>query len=156
MTLNGTETLIVAFTFNVKSKSVLDLIDILLIFTSANELVWSREIPGEIGNKINMVSHVQWNFSVLNIILWQNIKFLCISSLTAESFVGKGLVVKGFRRHARRRFGQVKYKYCHYFVTLEEGEPPEHYYPHRRKLTPQEMLEEWLESKRQRTIPMSL
>ncbi|XP_042874563.1 39S ribosomal protein L22, mitochondrial-like [Penaeus japonicus] len=74
----------------------------------------------------------------------------------SESFVGKGLVVKGFRRHARRRFGKVQYKYCHYFVTLEEGEPPEHYYPHRRKLMPQEMLEEWLESKRQRNIPMSL
>ncbi|XP_047483383.1 39S ribosomal protein L22, mitochondrial-like [Penaeus chinensis] len=74
----------------------------------------------------------------------------------SESFVGKGLVIKGFRRHARRRFGHVKYKHCHYFVTLEEGEPPEHYYPHSRKLTPQEMLEEWLESKRKRTIPMSL
>ncbi|KAK3883536.1 hypothetical protein Pcinc_012140 [Petrolisthes cinctipes] len=74
----------------------------------------------------------------------------------SESFVGKGIVFKGYRRHARRRFGKVEYKHCHYFVTLEEGEPPEHYYWHRRPLTPQEMLEEWLESQRRRIIPGAL
>ncbi|XP_071522841.1 large ribosomal subunit protein uL22m isoform X2 [Panulirus ornatus] len=74
----------------------------------------------------------------------------------SESFVGKGMVIKGFRRHARRRMGVVEYKYCHYFVTLEEGEPPEHYYHFRRNLTPQEMLQEWLEEQRMRTINLSL
>ncbi|XP_042233715.1 39S ribosomal protein L22, mitochondrial-like [Homarus americanus] len=74
----------------------------------------------------------------------------------SESFVGKGMVIRGFRRHARSRFGKVEYKYCHYFVTLEEGEPPEHYYPHRRPLTPQEMLQEWIDNQRQRTITRSL
>lgn len=74
----------------------------------------------------------------------------------SESFVGKGMIIRGYRRHARRRFGKVEYKYCHYFVTLEEGDPPEHYYPFRRPRTPQELLEEWMEEQRRRTIIKSL
>ncbi|XP_076044977.1 mitochondrial ribosomal protein L22 [Oratosquilla oratoria] len=74
----------------------------------------------------------------------------------AESFVSKGPVIKGFRRHARKRVGEVKYKHCHYMVRLEEGKPPEHYYHYRRDLTPQEMLEQWLDDQRKRTIIRSL
>lgn len=74
----------------------------------------------------------------------------------SESFVNKGMVIKGFRRHARRRYGRIDYKHCHYFVTLEEGEPPEHYYYHLRKRTPQELLEEWMETQRLRTVPSAL
>ncbi|KAK7076815.1 54S ribosomal protein L22, mitochondrial [Halocaridina rubra] len=74
----------------------------------------------------------------------------------SESFSCKGRVMKGYRRHARKRFGNIEYKYCHYFVTLEEGDPPEHYYPHTRTLTAKEMLEEWMEDQRQRRIPFSL
>lgn len=70
----------------------------------------------------------------------------------SESFVTKGMVIKGMRRHARRRFGTVRYRYCHYFVTLEEGEPPEHYYPHTRHLTGPEMLQQWMEDLRKRNI----
>lgn len=41
--------------------------------------------------------------------------------LVAESFVSKGQVIKGMRRHGRARFGIVQYFHCHYFVRLEEG-----------------------------------
>lgn len=41
---------------------------------------------------------------------------------------GKGLVVKGIRKHARMRFGEIRYFYCHIMVKLAEGEPPVHFY----------------------------
>lgn len=41
---------------------------------------------------------------------------------------GKGLVIKGVRKHARMRFGIVRYFYCHVMVKLTEGDPPDHYY----------------------------
>lgn len=74
----------------------------------------------------------------------------------AESFVSKGIVYRGFRRHARRRFGRVEYKHCHYFVTLEEGDPPAHYYPHHCPLTPQEHIERYVENLRKRNVPKAL
>lgn len=40
----------------------------------------------------------------------------------------KGLVVKGFRKHARMRFGEVRYFYSHVCIKLTEGEPPKHFY----------------------------
>ncbi|XP_023016107.1 mitochondrial ribosomal protein L22 [Leptinotarsa decemlineata] len=73
----------------------------------------------------------------------------------AESFVGKGVVIKGMRRHARMRFGIIRYFHIHYFVRLEEGTPPEHYYlPYPKK--PHEQLSDWLESMRKRKIINSL
>ncbi|XP_016984422.1 39S ribosomal protein L22, mitochondrial [Drosophila rhopaloa] len=72
----------------------------------------------------------------------------------AESFVGKGRVFKGVRRHGRGRFGQVEYKHCHYFVRLEEGEPPQHYY--QEPQTPEQQYEHWLEQMRSRKITNSL
>ncbi|XP_016923826.2 large ribosomal subunit protein uL22m [Drosophila suzukii] len=72
----------------------------------------------------------------------------------AESFVGKGRVFKGVRRHARGRFGKVEYKHCHYFVRLEEGEPPQHYY--QEPQTPEQQYEHWLEQMRSRKIINSL
>ncbi|KAH8304130.1 hypothetical protein KR059_001031 [Drosophila kikkawai] len=72
----------------------------------------------------------------------------------AESFVGKGRVFKGMRRHARGRFGHVEYKHCHYFVRLEEGEPPKHYY--QEPQTPEQQYEHWLEQMRSRKIINSL
>lgn len=74
---------------------------------------------------------------------------------TAESFVGKGRVIKGFRRHARGRFGIVEYKHCHYFVRLEEGEPPKNYYLPNPQ-TPSEQFEKWLEQMRMRKVINSL
>ncbi|CAK1578307.1 unnamed protein product [Parnassius mnemosyne] len=69
----------------------------------------------------------------------------------AESFANKGMVVKGVRRHARGRMGEVRYTYSHYFVRLEEGKPPKDYYKI-NALTPQEQLDAWLEQMRKRKI----
>ncbi|KAF6200504.1 hypothetical protein GE061_004947 [Apolygus lucorum] len=73
----------------------------------------------------------------------------------AESFVSKGVTVKGMRRHARMRAGIIKYRYCHYYVRLEEGKPPENYYnrPSRDKET---LLNDWLQRMRYRRIVGSL
>ncbi|XP_018579948.1 39S ribosomal protein L22, mitochondrial [Anoplophora glabripennis] len=72
----------------------------------------------------------------------------------AESFVSKGHVVKGIRRHARARFGVVEYFHCHYFVRLEEGKPPKHYYlPAPQQ--PHEQLQDWLANMRKRKITNS-
>lgn len=54
--------------------------------------------------------------------------------------------MKGLRRHARKRFGVVEYKHCHYFVRLEEGPPPKDYY------LPQpdgpSLLKRWIQERR--------
>lgn len=47
----------------------------------------------------------------------------------AESFSTKGVVFRGWRKHARMRFGEVRYFHCHYFVRLVEGDPPPNYLP---------------------------
>uniref|UniRef100_A0A182U201 Large ribosomal subunit protein uL22m n=1 Tax=Anopheles melas TaxID=34690 RepID=A0A182U201_9DIPT len=73
----------------------------------------------------------------------------------AESFCGKGRVFKGMRRHARGRTGEVEYKHCHYFVRLEEGTPPAHYYPAAPK-TGEQQLSEWEEAMRKRKVTGSL
>lgn len=75
--------------------------------------------------------------------------------LPAESFVGKGRVFKGMRRHARGRFGRVEYKHCHYFLRLEEGEPPQQYYLPEPQ-TPQEQYEHWVQQMRSRKVINSL
>nr|ABD36230.2 mitochondrial ribosomal protein L22 [Bombyx mori] len=72
----------------------------------------------------------------------------------AESFSGKGMVFKGIRRHARGRWGEVRYKYSHYFVRLEEGKPPTDYYK-RKPLLPSNQLQDWLEQMRRRKITNS-
>lgn len=71
--------------------------------------------------------------------------------ISAESFSGKGTVIKGVRRHARGRMGEVRYQYSHYFVRLEEGKPPKDYY-NLNPLTPQQQLDKWLENMRERKI----
>lgn len=75
--------------------------------------------------------------------------------ISAESFVGKGYVIRGYRRHARMRVGKVEYKYCNYYVRLEEGKPPLNYYnkPARDRNT---LLSEWMELMRNRRIVSSL
>ncbi|XP_046671881.1 39S ribosomal protein L22, mitochondrial-like [Homalodisca vitripennis] len=69
----------------------------------------------------------------------------------AESFVGKGLTVKGLRRHARMRPGRIDYRYCHYFVRLEEGPPPKQYYWSEDR-SGEGLLKKWLQEKRDRAI----
>jgi len=74
---------------------------------------------------------------------------------SAESFSTKGIVIKGLRRHARNRKGVIHYRYCHYFVRLEEGQPPKHYYlPHPK--SGEELLEDWLRNMHMRKVPNSL
>jgi large subunit ribosomal protein L22 len=74
--------------------------------------------------------------------------------IPAESFTGKGFVMKGIRRHARKRAGLVEYKHCHYFVRLEEGPPPENYYePNPDGPT---LLQMWIEERRAQRILGSL
>lgn len=68
----------------------------------------------------------------------------------AESFVGKGIVVKGLRRHARARYGTLHYRYCHYFVKLAEGSPPAYYY--KPEPTGWEYMEDYLHEWRSRTV----
>lgn len=69
--------------------------------------------------------------------------------------MGKGKVFKGFRRHARGRYGVVEYKHCHYFVRLEEGAPPKNYYLPEPQ-TPTEQFESWLQQMRSRKVINSL
>lgn len=66
----------------------------------------------------------------------------------------KGKVFRGVRRHARARVGKVEYFHCHYYVRLEEGSPPKDYYG--RQVTPEEQLENWMESMRNRKVINSL
>ncbi|CAL1275796.1 unnamed protein product [Larinioides sclopetarius] len=83
----------------------------------------------------------------------QNVEFK--SNLwVAQSFVGKALIIKGLRKHARMRFGVVHYRYCHYFVRLVEGPPPKHYY--KPELTGDEKLEEYFAELRARRIHRTL
>ncbi|XP_035207189.1 39S ribosomal protein L22, mitochondrial-like isoform X2 [Stegodyphus dumicola] len=76
------------------------------------------------------------------------------SNLWVESFVGKGQIIKGIRKHAKMRFGIIHYRYCHYFVRLVEGPPPKHYYT--PELTGNEKLEEYFAELRARRIHRTL
>ncbi|XP_076618262.1 mitochondrial ribosomal protein L22 isoform X2 [Colletes latitarsis] len=73
----------------------------------------------------------------------------------AESFATKGKIIKGVRRHAKGRVGEVRYKYCHYYVRLEEGKPPKHYYASAPK-DGEELLQDWMDKMRRRKVHNSL
>jgi len=68
----------------------------------------------------------------------------------AESFCTKGVVVKGIRRHARKRVGLVEYFHSHYFVRLEEGPPPEHYFA--PKSDGPTLLQQWIDDRRNQRV----
>lgn len=74
----------------------------------------------------------------------------------SESFCTKGLMIKGMRRHAKQRQGEIRYMYVHYYVTLEEGKPPEHYYHFQAPKSKEELLNEYKEGLRKRKIYNSL
>ena len=76
------------------------------------------------------------------------------SLCAGDSFVGKGQVVKGLRKHMGPRYGIVHYRYVHYFVRLREGRPPKHYYP--PPPTGHEKMEEYITEKRRRRIVLTL
>ncbi|XP_076447066.1 large ribosomal subunit protein uL22m-like [Babylonia areolata] len=71
-----------------------------------------------------------------------------------DSFVGKGKVVKGIRKHMGPRYGLVRYRFVHYFVRLREGKPPEHYYT--PPMTGYQKMEEYITEHRKRRIINSL
>ena len=74
---------------------------------------------------------------------------------SAESYATKAMVIKGIRRHAKMRTGEVRYTFSHYFVRLEEGTPPVDYYKREPKNKDQ-LLEQWKESMRCRKASGSL
>ncbi|CAH1397173.1 unnamed protein product [Nezara viridula] len=73
----------------------------------------------------------------------------------AESFVNKGNYIKGIRRHARGRVGEVEYKYCNYYIRLEEGQPPANYY-NKPVMDKEILLSKWIEQMRNRKVISSL
>ncbi|XP_017886750.1 39S ribosomal protein L22, mitochondrial [Ceratina calcarata] len=73
----------------------------------------------------------------------------------AESFATKGAIIKGIRRHSRGRPGIVHYRYCNYYVRLEEGKPPKHYYQPAPQ-SGEELLKEWMDQMHNRKIINSL
>lgn len=73
----------------------------------------------------------------------------------AESFSTKGIVIKGIRRHAKGRGAIQRYRYCHYFVRLEEGQPPKNYCLRNPK-TGEELLNNWLKNMHMRKVFNSL
>src|SRR5699024_6710787 len=79
----------------------------------------------------------------------------------AESFCTKGLVVKGYRKHARARYGEVHYYHTHYYVKLVEGEPPVGYGPGQEPYAGpanavDERLKQYIEKLRKRRIDFAL
>ncbi|CAG5134441.1 unnamed protein product, partial [Candidula unifasciata] len=68
----------------------------------------------------------------------------------ADSFVTKGIVVKGVRKHARGRKGIIHYRYTNYYVRLREGKPPEHYYAPEK--TGNELMADYIRKHRQKEI----
>ena len=70
----------------------------------------------------------------------------------AESFAESFENIRGSRRHGRGRMGTVMYRYISYFVRLEEGIPPEHYYDHNVQKNPKQMLEEYVKEHREKYI----
>lgn len=66
----------------------------------------------------------------------------------------KGLVIKGLRKHARMRFGQISYFYSHILVKLREGNPPQHFY--RPPKDGNDMLKDYYDELRARKIPQGL
>ncbi|XP_076319147.1 mitochondrial ribosomal protein L22 isoform X2 [Tachypleus tridentatus] len=72
----------------------------------------------------------------------------------AESNACRGQYVKGIRKHARRRLGEVHYKYCHYLVRLVEGPPPPYYFE--PEPSGNEKLQQYLDERRNRKIILSL
>lgn len=54
------------------------------------------------------------------------------------------------------RIGEVRYKYCHYHVRLEEGTPPPIYYYKDRFRSGPELLDAWLRDMRSRNVKYSI
>lgn len=62
--------------------------------------------------------------------------------------------IKGVRKHRAMRLGMVEYKYCTYYVRLEEGAPPPKY--HLEAETYEARAKEYIENLRKRSIHLSI
>ncbi|XP_059152028.1 large ribosomal subunit protein uL22m-like [Physella acuta] len=71
-----------------------------------------------------------------------------------DSFVSKGIIIKGVRKHARMRFGVIQYRYTNYFLRLREGKPPKDYYPPEK--TGNELMQDYIRRQRSRVIQYGL
>lgn len=60
------------------------------------------------------------------------------------------------RKHAKGRTGEIRYMYCNYYLTLEEGKPPKNYYHYKEPKSKQELLQEYKEGLRMRRVINSL
>lgn len=50
----------------------------------------------------------------------------------------------------------IRYRYVHYYIRLEEGQPPDDYYCTANRLSGPHMFEEWMSDIRKRRISNSL
>jgi len=73
----------------------------------------------------------------------------------ADSFVQKSKVIKSARKHARPRFGEVRFGYIHYFLCLREGPPPKQYSEHLH-MTGNDKMAEYIDDARHRSFRHSL
>nr|XP_054752429.1 39S ribosomal protein L22, mitochondrial-like [Lytechinus pictus] len=65
----------------------------------------------------------------------------------AEALVGKGKYQHAIRYHAKGRASMLDLVYCHLFIKLKEGTPPD-----KPKLTGYDQAQHYIECKRNRTI----
>lgn len=68
-----------------------------------------------------------------------------------QCFAGKGLVIKGFRKHGRFRMGEIRCFHTHLFLALVEGPPQENFY-FPGPLTNRQRLDAYVDWLRQRRI----
>ena len=66
----------------------------------------------------------------------------------------KGLIIKGFRKHAFYRMGEVCYYHVHVLVQLVEGPAPPDYDPY--SFTNKQRLDNYLDDLRRRRVVHSL
>lgn len=71
-----------------------------------------------------------------------------------EANVQKGLVIKGVRKHAFFRLGEVRYFHCHIMLRLVEGPPPDYFY--HKPLSNRDKLEYYMDELRRRKPKFTL
>lgn len=126
-----------------------------VILEAQNIAVEEHDIEFKSNLWVGQYINIDINILIIKYIqIYQQYYIISINFL-AESFATKGAVIKGMRRHARGRSGTVHYRHTHYFVRLEEGKPPKHYYLPAPK-SGEELLKEWMEQMHHRKIYNSL
>ena len=73
-----------------------------------------------------------------------------------ECFCTKGLVLRGQRKHARYRIGEIRYFYVHFYVKLVEGPPPKAYYYDPNPKTGKDKIKKFIEDHRAKKIEWTL